>query len=104
LLDQKNQKSSQPLRFFALLGLYPAKQVKPGEGPVAAFTQRPSLQATFRTPLQPHRPASFYLLSPEAARLTLVQSLNILQIKCEQTRPKSHFSCFILFHSISTKN
>jgi len=68
LIQEPKIKSAATL--LCALGPLPRKQVKPGEGPVAAFAHSPSLQATFRTLLQPHRPASFYLLSPEAARLT----------------------------------
>ncbi len=61
------------------LGLCPANQVKPGQGPVAAVCRtQPTLQATFPTALQPHWPPLFYLLSPEALRLTLPPILCIL--------------------------
>ncbi|HWZ34651.1 MAG TPA: hypothetical protein VNW51_00750 [Mucilaginibacter sp.] len=70
-LIQKYQKIKSAATLLCARSHCAAKQVKPGEGPVAAvYRTSPSLQATFRTPLQPRRPALFYLLSPEAARPT----------------------------------
>jgi len=55
-LIQKYQKIKSAATLLCALGLCAAKQVKPGQGPVAAFVTRgPALQATFPTALQPHK-------------------------------------------------
>jgi hypothetical protein len=58
------------------MGLYPANQVKPGQGPVAAFVaHRLSLQATFPTALQPH---SAIIVLPDFARSCTADGLQSL--------------------------
>jgi hypothetical protein len=70
-LDPKVQKD-QVSRYASLRSRpLPCKAGKTwGGGLLPPLCASPRLQATFQTPLQPHRPALFYLLSPEAARLT----------------------------------
>jgi hypothetical protein len=83
-LDEKNQKSSHPKCFFAALWPCPAKQVKPR---ATFFWSKGRSGFPFcktLMPLQPHKTSMFYLLSPEAAWLTLSEHNQYLVIRHNQ--------------------
>jgi hypothetical protein len=72
-LDEKNQKSSHTGCFFATQALCAANQVKPK---ARSFCRRLSHRATasgkITNAFATARPRLFYLISPEAARMTVL--------------------------------
>jgi hypothetical protein len=72
LTRQSNQTACQQKGFFAARGLCPANRVKPGTQKFRAFAapRYACASAKLAIHLQPHSPASFYPVSPEAGLLT----------------------------------
>jgi hypothetical protein len=72
-LDEKNQKSSHSGGFLAAQALCAANQIKPKARSFCPNTTSPSL-CKITNAFAAARPILFYLISPEAARMTVLST------------------------------